>query len=87
MIHVDLPYDYGTFVKVKNEDEKVLLRGTVVAYSVDKDGYLIWVSDFCEPWCGECLPDSVESMNAEEIEMLLKEPHEEKKDFWVEDVE
>lgn len=24
-------------------------------------------------------------MNAEEIEMLLKEPHEEKKDFWVED--
>ena len=40
MIHVDLPHDYGTFVKAKGKDGAVLFLGTIVAYMVTDDGYL-----------------------------------------------
>lgn len=70
MFTVDLPYEIGIFVKVKPKDEDSILYGTVVAYTVGRDGYLIWVSGYKEPMTGEYLPEEIEPMNLEEIEQL-----------------
>jgi hypothetical protein len=72
MIHVDLPYDFGTFVKVKDEESNLIRYGSVAIYEVMDDGYLIWVSGYKEPWRGVYLPDMVELMSDDEIEVLVK---------------
>ena len=72
MIHVDLPYDYGTFVKVKAKDSTIFFYGTVAAYMVSYDGYLVWVSGYRESWCGEYLPEEVEPMTKKEIAELKR---------------
>ena len=73
MIHVELPYDYGTFVKVKNNNGIVTCRGTVSAYMVVEDGYIVLVSRYNQPWETECLPEQVEPMTELEIEELASE--------------
>lgn len=70
MVHVDLPYNYGTFVKAKGKDGNILFLGTVVAYMVTDDGYCIWVSAYKEAQCGEFLPEEVEPMKEFEVEEL-----------------
>lgn len=73
MIHVDLPYDYGTFMKAKDKETgDVIFCGTVVAYTVCDDGWLVWVSGYRESCCGEFLPEEVEPMTELEIEDLMK---------------
>ena len=72
MIHVDLPYDYGTFVKVKNEKTGNFDCGTIVAYMVSYDGWCVWVSGYKEAWCGEFLPEDIELMSQSEIDKLKK---------------
>lgn len=72
MIHIDLPYDFGTFVKVKDVEANLIRYGSVATYEVMDDGYLIWVSGYKEPWCGVYLPDMVELMSDDEIEVLVK---------------
>ena len=52
MVTVNLPYDYGTFMKVLNEDRTVQYCGTVVAYTVTDDGWLVWVSGYKEAVTG-----------------------------------
>lgn len=73
MTYVELPYDYGTFVKVKNENGDVDFHGTVEAYTVTEDGYFVWVSGYKQPCCAECLPEQIELMTESEIEELVKE--------------
>lgn len=73
MIHIDLPYDYGTFVKVKNKNGTVNYCGTVAAYTITDDGWSVWVSGYKEAITGEYLPDEIELMSEKEIEELLKE--------------
>ena len=70
MIHVDLPHDYGTFVKAKGKDGAVLFLGTIVAYMVTDDGYLIWVYAYKEAQCGEFLTEEIELMTEQEIAEL-----------------
>ena len=72
MFTVELPYDIGTFMKVKNKHGEVEYYGTVAAYTVAKDGWLVWVSGYKEPIAGECLPEDVELMTAEEIVELKR---------------
>lgn len=45
MVHVELPYDFGTFVKVKWDERHIEYCGTVAAYTVTDEGYLVW--GFC----------------------------------------
>ena len=66
---VELPYEIGTFVRAMEDD----ILGTVAAYTVGKDGYLIWVSGYKEPWCGEYLPDTVRPLTEAEIAKLIEE--------------
>lgn len=75
MFKVELPYDIGTFVKVKEEGFKDYnYFGTVASYTVvDEDDYLIWVSGYKEACAGEYLPKEVTPMTDEEIEKLIKE--------------
>lgn len=73
MFRVELPYDIGTFLKVKNKDGKVEYCGTVAAYTVTDDGWLVWVSGYKQPVTGECLPEQVELMTEEEIDILKGE--------------
>lgn len=73
MFTVELPYDIGTFLKVKNAYGKVEYCGTVAAYTVTDDGWLVWVSGYKQPVGGECLPEQVEPMTAEEIDILKGE--------------
>lgn len=70
MFRVELPYDIGTFLKVKNTDGKVEYCGTVAAYTVTDDGWLVWVSGYKQPVTGECFPEQVELMTEEEIDIL-----------------
>ena len=71
MIHVDLPYDYGTFVKVKCEKYQTEYCGTVAAYTVTDDGYLVWVSAYKESMTGEWLPEHITPMTESEIQELI----------------
>lgn len=71
MFTVELPYNIGTFVKVKTENGKVDYYGTVAAYTVSQDGYLIWVSGYKEAITGEYLPEEVELMSDKEIKSLM----------------
>lgn len=77
MIHVDLPYDYGTFVKVKTKQSGTVDYGTVAAYMVMDDGWCIWVSGYRQSWCGEFLPEDIETMSELEIKELKVRYHEE----------
>lgn len=72
MFAVELPYDIGTFMKVKKENGEVTYCGTVAAYTVVDDGWLVWVSGYKEAITGEYLPEEVEVMTAEEVEELKK---------------
>ena len=72
MITVNLPYDYGTFMKVLNEDKTVQYCGTVVAYTVVEDGWLVWVSGYKEAVTGEFEEHEIEVMTEEEIIELKK---------------
>lgn len=67
MIHVNLPYDYGTFVKTKDRNGDIMFYGTVSAYMVMDDGYCIWVSAYKEAQCGEFLPEDVVPMTEQEV--------------------
>lgn len=73
MFTVELPYDIGAFLKVKNTDGRVEYCGTVAAYTVTDDGWLVWVSGYKQPVTGECLPEQVELMTEEEIDILKGE--------------
>ena len=70
MFTVELPYNIGTFVKVKTKNGEVDYYGTVAAYTVSQDGYLIWVSGYKEAITGEYLPEEVELISDKEIELL-----------------
>lgn len=72
MIHIDLPYDYGTFVRVKDENGNIPYCGTVSAYTLASTGFLIWVSGYKQPYCGEYQLEEIELMNKSEIEELIK---------------
>ena len=70
MFTVTLPYDIGTFMKVKNKDGTVAYKGTVSCYTVTENSYLLWVSGYKEAITGECLLEDVEPMTDEEIYSL-----------------
>lgn len=72
MFTVELPYDIGTFMKVKNKDGSIEYCGTVAAYTVADDGWLVWVSGYKEAVTGEYSPDEVELMTEKEIKELKK---------------
>ena len=71
MVHVELPYDFGTFVKVKWDERNVEYCGTVAAYTVTDEGYLVWVSAYNESMTGEWLSRHVTPMTEEEIQELI----------------
>lgn len=77
MIHVELPYDFGTFVKIKDVDSSATLYATISSYFVYRDGVTVWVSGYKEAWCGEYLMEEIELMTEEEIKQL-KEKYNEK---------
>ena len=61
MIHVSLPYNYGTMMKVKDSDGNIAFYGRVVGYAVYEDGYTIYMSEGSgTSICGEFLPEEVE---------------------------
>ena len=71
MIHVNLPYDHGTFVKVKDTDGNIAFYGRVAGYAVYKDGYTVYISEGSGTViCGEFLPEEVEPLTAQEIAEL-----------------
>lgn len=72
MFTIELPYDIGTFMKVKNKHGEVEYCGTVAAYTVTDDEWLVWISGYKEAITGECLPEEVELMTAEEIVELKR---------------
>lgn len=72
MIKIELPYDFGTFVKVKDKNREIEYCGIVAAYTVVDDGYLVWVSGYKQAVTGEFLPEDIELMSEEEIEELKK---------------
>ena len=72
MFTVELPYDIGTFVKVKTKNNGVQYYGTIAAYTVARDGWLIWVSGYKEAITGEYLPEEVELMTTEEVDELRR---------------
>lgn len=71
MFTVELPYDIGAFMKVKKKNGEVEYYGTVAAYTVANDGWLVWISGYKEAITGECLPEDVELMSEEEIRELI----------------
>lgn len=71
MVHVELPYDFGTFVKVKYDEYHAEYCGTVAAYTVTDEGFLIWVSAYNESMTGEWLPRHVTPMTESEIQELI----------------
>lgn len=71
MFTVELPYDIGTFMKVKKKNGEVEYYGTVAAYTVVDDGWLVWVSGYKESVTGEYLPEEVELMTEKEVEGLI----------------
>ena len=71
MLTVELPYDIGTFMKVKNKNGDIEYCGTVAAYTVANDGWAVWVSGYKQPVTGEYLPEEVELMTPEEIKNLI----------------
>ena len=72
MLKVELPYDIGTFMKVKGRNGEVMYCGTVAAYTVTDDGWLIWISGYKQAVTGEYLPEEVELMTEEEIAELVQ---------------
>lgn len=72
MFTVELPYDIGTFMKVFDKDKNVEYCGTVAAYTICNDGWLVWVSGYKQAVTGEFLPEEVEPMTEEEISELKK---------------
>lgn len=72
MFSVELPYDIGTFVKALKENGKVDYYGTVAAYTICEDGWLVWVSGYRQAVTGEFLPEEVEVMTEWEINELIK---------------
>lgn len=73
MIKVELPYDFGTFMKAKDFDGNVECRGSIVGYTVTDEGWLVWISAYKESFAGEYLPSMVEPMTEEEIEEMISE--------------
>lgn len=65
---ITLPYEWGQFVKPK--DNSV---GTINAYTVVRDGVLAWVSGYKDSWCGEYLLEEIKPLTKEEIEAKLEE--------------
>jgi len=73
MIKLELPYNYGDFVKAKLPEGDFLF-GTVSAYNcVVKDGFLVCVSGYKQPICGDFIPSEVTLLTEEEINQLIKE--------------
>lgn len=72
MFTVELPYNIGSFMKVKNSKGEVEYYGTVSAYTVVDDGWLIWVSGYKQSVTGEYLPEEVEPMTEHEINELIQ---------------
>lgn len=67
MLKVELLYDIGTYMKVINSEGKTEYCGTVAAYTIVNDGWLVWVSGYKQAVTGEYLPDEVVPMSEEEI--------------------
>lgn len=72
MFTVKLPYDIGTFVKALKENGEVDYCGTVAAYTICEDGWLVWVSGYKQAVTREYLPEEVEPMTEQEVEELVK---------------
>lgn len=74
MFTVSLPYEIGTFVKVKASlSNSTRFIGTVSAYTVtDPNKFLIWVSAYKNALAAECLPEDVVPLNESEIELFMK---------------
>ena len=71
-VYVELPYEFGTWMKVLNKDKTIAYCGTVVAYTVTDDGWLVYVSGYKEAVTGEYLPDEVVQMTQREIDELIR---------------
>ena len=74
MFTISLPYEIGTFVKVKTSlTNPTSFMGTVSAYTVTHPNeFLIWVSAYKDALAAECLPEEVVPLNESEIELLKK---------------
>ena len=72
MINIELPYDFGTFVKVLDDKKTVKYYGTISAYTVTEDGWLAWVSIYKQALSEECLPEEIKLMTEKEIKNLIK---------------
>lgn len=68
----ELPYKIGTFIRAKGKIDGVQILGTVAAYELYDDGYMIWVSGYRESICGVFLPEDVVPLTDEEIYELKK---------------
>ena len=66
MFTVELPYEIGTFVRVKTDFTKRPV-GSVVAYTVHENGYFIWVSYHKQSGAEECDPENVEPLSEDVI--------------------
>lgn len=66
MIKVELPLDIGTFVREKDTN----FIGTVNAYTVFSDGYLVWVSGYRNAECGEFELEELEVLTEDEIKEI-----------------
>jgi len=74
MIKVELPYDFGDFVKGKSPNGEHFFYGTVEAYNcVVKNGFFVCVSGYKEPISVEFKPSDVTLLTDEEIGQLIKE--------------
>lgn len=68
----ELSYEIGTFVRAKDKIYGVQILGTVAAYELYDDGYMIWVSGYRESICGVFLLEDVVLLTDEEIYELKR---------------
>ena len=52
----ELPYEIGTFVRAKGKIDGAQILGTVAAYELYDDGYMIGVFVYLESICGMFIP-------------------------------
>lgn len=75
MFTIDFPYDFGSFVKIIDrlfERKRPIEYGTIVSYTVAKDGIAVFVSGYKEPWCGEYMLEDVQLMTDGEVDELKR---------------
>jgi hypothetical protein len=71
MFTVELPYDYGTFVKVPSKEEKDKeICCIVTGYTISEDELLILVTGYTNLFIGGYLETEITVMTEEEIEEI-----------------